>query len=193
MRSRWPVSLREQHARRAAGDYSDKLESGEHGLDGRRVPGVPRGGMVRITVAVMLIAGLILLALFVMFSIGVAHESAVGMFQEVQARASDSPCTHFKSDWFEIITLPKMRHGMASVRIVSVGSTVVQSGEVLELTQCVGKRIQRERHMTISVRYQPLETWPFGRSRELALDGGQAVCVQHALEQFKGNITCDSN
>jgi hypothetical protein len=192
MRSRWP-SLREQHARRAIGDYSDTLESGEHGLDGHRVPGMPRGRMVRITVAVMSMAGLILLGLFVMFSVGVAHENAVGMFQKVQTTVSDSPCVHFRSDWFEIITLPKMRHGMVSVRVVSVGSMVVQSGEVLELAGCVGKRIERARHMTISVRYQPLETWPFGRSREIALDGGQAVCVQHALEQFKGNITCDSN
>ena len=134
----------------------------------------------------------VLLVVFALFAMQVARERALETFNVAQAATTDSPCTHFKSDWFEVISLPKMRHGMSSPKIVSVGSTVVQSGEILELPGCPGKRIQRERHMTVSVKYQPLETWPFGRSRNIALDGAQAVCVQHAIDQFKGNITCDS-
>jgi hypothetical protein len=193
MRSRWPISLREQHARRAAGDYSHTLEAGEHGLDGRRAPGRRLGGVLRATTCIVVATTVALLASCALISMKMAHDSALGRLEIELAATTDSPCTHFKSDWFKVVSLPTKRHGMTSVRIVSVGSTVVQSGEILELAECMGKRIQRERHVTIGVRYQPLETWPFGRSREIALDGEQAVCVQHAVDQFKGKIDCDSN
>jgi hypothetical protein len=189
MRSRWP-SLREQYTGRAAGDFGDTLESGEHGLDGCRVPGPPRRVALRVTAVAMVVAAGVLFALFVVFSIKVARERAIETLS--MKPATDSPCTHFKSDMFDVISVPNLRHGMVAAQIISVGSTVVQSGEVLELPECMGKRIQRARHMTIGVKYQPLETWPFGRSHDIALNGEQAVCVQHAIDQFKGTISCDS-
>jgi hypothetical protein len=185
--------LREQHNRRAAGDYSDTLESGHHGLDGCQVSSQSRGYLLRVTVTVLLSVTSMILIGTTCMSMKAAHESALELLESARTTTSHSPCTHFKSDWFEVISVPKMRHGMTTIRIVSVGSTVVQSGEIMELPECPGKRIQRERHVTIGIKYQPLETWPFGQSREIALDGEQAVCVQHAIDQFKGNLTCDSN
>ena len=74
----------------------------------------------------------------------VALHQALEAFDAVHAAATDSPCTHFKSDWFEVVSLPKLHHGMVAPKIVSVGTTVVKSGEILELEGCQGKLIQRD-------------------------------------------------
>jgi hypothetical protein len=171
---------------------SDSLESGQFGFDGRRQPRAPHGHVLRTTVVAVLIASTVFLGLLMLYSAKVALNQALEAFDSVHTASTESPCTHFKSDWFEVISLPKLHHGMVSPKIVSVGTTVVKSGEIIEIAGCEGKLIQRDRFMTIGVKYQPLETWPFGRARNIALDGDEAVCVQHTIDQLKGKITCDS-
>jgi hypothetical protein len=193
MRRRYDLpSLREQHAARSHSDLSDSLESGGFGVRGQREPRARRGHVLRATVVVMLAATAVSLSVFMLLSAKVALGQATDMFKTAHTTVTDSPCSHFKSDWFEVISLPKLHHGMVAPKMVSVSTTVVKSGEILELAGCEGKRIQRERYLTIGIKYQPLETWPFGRSRNIALDGEEAVCVQHAIDEFKGKITCDS-
>jgi hypothetical protein len=192
MRSRF-TSLREQHAARSTAELSDSLETGRHGLDNScRSYRHTNSSRVFATLNVMILSATVFFGVCGAFSIRATRERAREKFENVQATLSESPCTHFTSDWFHIIALPKMRHGMATPKIMSVSATVVQSGEILELDGCVGKQIQRERFVTIGVKYQPLNSWPFGRSRDIALDGEQAVCVQHAVDQFAGKLTCNS-
>ena len=126
-------------------------------------------------------------------SIGILNERDTVLQKAALFDTSDNPCVHFTSNMLNIIILPKDRLVMVSPKLVSKNLGMIAAEETFEIAECVGKKIRRNRHSAVGVRFGRIENWPFTLSKNiLTVMNEQAVCVQHALEEFDGTLDCNS-
>lgn len=170
----------------------DSLEAGEYN-DFRRFD-TDSVGSARVSQYIIFAASVTLLALLSLFTIGILSER-----ENIHTRAErmlithqDNPCAFFKTNTVQVIILPSVQIVMVSPRIISLSSSMVLASESFEDTRCVGKTVQRSRHAALAARYVTVDAWPFGKRRSISVTDEQAVCVQHAIDDFEGILNCDS-
>lgn len=171
------------------------LERGEYGLDGARIK------MNRVEIWSLrrsrcgkwaAVASCALLVLFLLFGTHTARKHAVSkIMQHIELSKNSDSCQPLRSEWVNVIHIPKGMVTMTRPRLVSRGSEVVQTLEDIEIVECPEKKIRRERHTVITVAFVPLDSWPWGREILLTLKDDAAVCVQHAHEMLVAKNPCE--
>ena len=132
-----------------------------------------------------------LLAVAALAFIGIMNERDQVLEKAELFYSSDNACVHFKTNVLQVIVLPNVGLAMVSPKIVSKNLGMIFATETFETPGCVGKTIRRERHSAVAVRYVRIETWPFAISKKsLTLTNEQAVCAQHAMDEFDGTLDC---
>ena len=125
--------------------------------------------------------------------IGISNERGQVTDKAAVSHASGNSCVHFRTSMLQVIVLPDVGLAMVSPKIVSHNLEMVSAKETIEIPACAGKSIHRERYSAVSVRYVRPDQWPFAlKKNSLTLTKEQAVCVQHAMDEFNGKIDCES-